>query len=96
MRVMLRATLDTEKGNELLRSGKMPHMIQQTLDHLKPEAAYFLPLGGKRTCLLVVDLADSSDLVPAGEPFFTEMDAEVEVLPVMNAEDLQRGLGKLG
>lgn len=95
MRVMLRATLDTEKSNELQRSGKLPELIQQTMDHLKPEAAYFLPDGGKRTCWMVLDIADSSDLVPVGEPFFLEMGAEVEVLPVMNAEDLRRGMEKM-
>ena len=31
-----------------------------------------------------------------GEPFFMEVDAEVEVVPIMNAGDLQKGLGKLG
>jgi hypothetical protein len=35
-------------------------------------------------------------MVPFGEPFFMAVDAEVEVVPVMNAEDLQKGLGKLG
>ncbi|MFD5554801.1 MULTISPECIES: hypothetical protein [unclassified Streptomyces] len=95
MRVMLRATLDTEKTNELRRNGKLSEMIQQTMDELKPEAAYFLPMGGRRTCLMVLDMADSSDLVPLGEPFLTDLGAEVEVLPIMNAEDLQRGLGKL-
>ena len=45
---------------------------------------------------MVFDMPDSSDMVPFGEPFFMAVDAEVEVVPVMNAEDLQKGLGKLG
>ncbi|WP_399886885.1 hypothetical protein ACGH7X_20685 [Streptomyces sp. BBFR51] len=40
MRVLLKATLDTEKANEAIRSGKLPELISQTLDHIKPEAAY--------------------------------------------------------
>jgi hypothetical protein len=44
----------------------------------------------------VFDMPASSDMVPFGEPFFMALDAEVEVVPVMNAEDLQNGLGKLG
>jgi hypothetical protein len=35
-------------------------------------------------------------MVPFGEPFFMALDANVEVVPVMNADGLQQGLGKLG
>ncbi|MBM7088556.1 hypothetical protein G3I31_13625 [Streptomyces sp. SID9913] len=95
MRVMLKATLDTEKANEVVRSGRMPELVKETLQRLQPEAAYFGPLGGRRTCLLVLDLADSSQIPAAGDPFFTEFGAEVEMTPVMNAEDLQKGLSQL-
>ncbi|MGW6292007.1 DUF3303 family protein [Streptomyces sp. NPDC055058] len=95
MRVMLKATLDTEKSNEVVRSGKMPELVKETMERLQPEAAYFGPLGGRRTCLLVLDLDDSSQIAPAGEPFFTQLGAEVEITPVMNAEDLQKGLSQL-
>jgi hypothetical protein len=39
---------------------------------------------------------ESSDMVPFGEPFFMALDADVEVVPVMKADDLQKGFGKLG
>ncbi|EHN72174.1 hypothetical protein ACIP29_15830 [Streptomyces coelicoflavus] len=96
MRVLLKATLDTEKANEAIRSGKLPEVISRTLDQLKPEAAYFGPVGGRRTALLVFDMQDSSELPPTGEPFFTELNAEVEVSPIMNADDLRKGLSQLG
>ncbi|MFF5341718.1 DUF3303 family protein [Streptomyces althioticus] len=95
MRVMLKATLDTEKSNEAIRSGKLPEMMQETIERLHPEAAYFGPLGGRRTCLLVLDVEDSSQIPPIGEPFFAQFDAEVEMTPVMNAEDLRKGLSEL-
>ena len=41
-------------------------------------------------------MPDSSDMVAFGEPFFMGLDANVEVVPVMNGDDLQKGLGKLG
>lgn len=95
MRVLLKATLDTEKGNEAIRSGKLPELMKETLDQLKPEAAYFGAIGGKRTALLVLDMADSSQLPPFGEPFFMQLGAEVEVCPIMNADDLQKGLSQV-
>jgi hypothetical protein len=95
MRVMLKATMDTEKANEIILSGKMPELMKNILEHLKPEAAYFGPLGGRRTALLVFDMQDSSELPATGEPFFTQLNAEVEVLPIMNAEDLQKGLAQM-
>ena len=70
MRVMLKATLDTEKSNEAIRSGKLPEMMQETIERRPPEAADFGPRGGRRTCLLVLDVEDSSQIPPIGEPFF--------------------------
>ncbi|MFJ3226034.1 hypothetical protein ACIPJS_22120 [Streptomyces sp. NPDC086783] len=96
MRVMLKATMDTDKANEALTSGKMPQLIKETMEHLRPEAAYFGPEGGRRTCYLVFDMSDSSELPPVGEPFFTQLNAKVEVFPIMNADDLQKGLSQLG
>lgn len=95
MRVMLKATLDTDKANEVLRSGKMQDLLAETLEHIKPEAAYFGPEGGRRTCFLVFDMKDSSDLPPVGEPFFSHLNAQVEVFPIMNLDDLKKGLSQL-
>ncbi|MDN0198231.1 DUF3303 family protein [Streptomyces sp. S.PNR 29] len=95
MRMMLKATLDTEKANEAIRSGKMPELLKEQLDHLKPEAAYFGPENGHRACFFVFDMQDSSQLPPTAEPFFSQFNAEIEVFPVMNAEDVQKGLSQL-
>ncbi|MFI7016815.1 DUF3303 family protein [Streptomyces sp. NPDC050164] len=95
MRVMLKATLDTDKGNEAIRGGKMPQLMQEAMEKLRPEAAYFGPEGGRRTCFMVFDMQDSSQMPPALEPFFTGLNAEVEVFPVMNSDDLQKGLSQL-
>ncbi|MFI2377228.1 hypothetical protein ACH5AO_19445 [Streptomyces sp. NPDC018964] len=45
--------------------------------------------------LLVVHMQDSSEVPPVGEPFFTHLNAQVEMCPVMNVEDLQKGLSAL-
>ncbi|MFE0809975.1 hypothetical protein ACFW4M_07390 [Streptomyces sp. NPDC058794] len=95
MRVLLKATLDTEKSNEVIRSGRMADLIKETVDHVKPEAAYFGTLDGRRTALLVFDMQDSSQLPPIGEPFLMELNAEVDVCPIMNGDDLAKGLSQL-
>ncbi|WP_328670577.1 DUF3303 family protein [Streptomyces sp. NBC_00328] len=96
MRVMLRATMDTEKANELIRSGKLPQLMQETMERLKPEATYFTTYEGSRACYMVFDLQDSSRIPVIAEPFFTELGARIDLSPVMNAEDLHKGLSQLG
>ncbi|MEU6140034.1 hypothetical protein ABZ848_06680 [Streptomyces sp. NPDC047081] len=95
MRVLLKASLNTEKANEVIRSGKMPQLMQEALENIKPEAAYFTLDHGVRTAYLVFDLKDSSQMPPIGEPFFMDLDAEIDMTPVMNPEDLQKGLSQL-
>ncbi|MEY2243096.1 DUF3303 family protein [Streptomyces sp. BF23-18] len=96
MRVMLRATMDTEKANELIRSGKLPELMRETMERLKPEATYFTTHEGSRACYMVFDLQDSSRIPAIAEPFFMELGARIDLSPVMNAEDLHKGLSELG
>ena len=62
---------------------------------LKPEAAYFTPLDGKRAGMIFFDLADPSQIVEVVEPLFHDLNATTELTPVMNADDLRKGLGKV-
>jgi hypothetical protein len=45
---------------------------------------------------MVFDLPDASDIPPFAEPFFNELNADVQLAPVMNGDDLQKGLSQLG
>ncbi|MGW0545900.1 DUF3303 family protein [Streptomyces altiplanensis] len=94
MRVMLRAVMDTKMSTEALKNGTLPQLLEATMDRLKPEAAYFTGTEGKRSCVMVFDMQDSSQLPSVAEPFF-ELGAEVTVQPAMNREDLQKGLAAL-
>lgn len=96
MRVMLRAELDTEKGNEAIRNGSLQKTMQSALEALRPEAAYFGAHNGCRTAYIVFDLADPSQIPKVAEPFFMEMGAKISLDPVMNGEDLEKGLSALG
>lgn len=92
MRMMVTVKLDTETGNELIQSGKIGDAVEQVLQQLKPEAAYFMSLGGHRAIVMVVNITDPSELVPISEPFWQQLNATVEVTPCMTAEDLKAGL----
>lgn len=72
-------------------------MIKRILDEIKPEAAYFTSQDGHRGGIIVVDLDKASDIPRLAEPFFLELNAEVELHPVMTPEDLaQAHLDTLG
>ncbi|EPH44168.1 DUF3303 family protein [Streptomyces aurantiacus] len=92
---MLRAHLDTQISNEALKSGNLPKIMQSMTERLKPEAAYFGPSEGGRCCTFVFDMQDSSQLPTIAEPLLEGLGAKIEIQPVMNSEDLQKGLAAL-
>lgn len=96
MRTMVRITVPVEAGNAAIRDGSLPKVVGEALDQLKPEAAYFFTgSSGLRTCLMVIDLKDPSDIPGIAERFYMAMNASVQFTPVMNAADLKTGLAKL-
>jgi len=95
MRTMIRVTVPVDSGNRALQDGTLPKTIADTLEKLKSEAAYFFVDGGVRTSIMIVDFKDVSDMPSIAEPLFMQLNAKVEFLPVMNAEELKRGLSKV-
>jgi len=95
MRTLAKISIPVEAGNAAIKDGTLPKIIGETMEKLKPEAAYFGALGGQRTALLVFDLKDSSDLPPLLEPFFLHLHAQVEISPCMSADDLMKGMKQL-
>ena len=95
MRTMIKVKVPVETGNKAFRDGTLQKTILGLLDQLKPEAAYFFPEQGVRTSICVVDLKDPSDIPVIAEPLFENLNASVEFLPVMNADDLKKGFGKV-
>lgn len=95
MRVMLRAVMDTQVSNGAIKTGRLPEIVKSLMDRLDPEAAYFGPGDGGRCCVLVFDLQDPAAIPAIAEPLFQELGAKIEINPVMNREDLQKGLAAL-
>jgi hypothetical protein len=96
MRMMLKAQMDTATASRAIQEGRMPTVMQSMMEMLKPEAAYFGPEGGHRTAFIIFEMDDPSQLPAISEPLFSEFGAHVEVFPVMDRNDLERGLSALG
>jgi hypothetical protein len=95
MRVMARITIPAGPGNQAVSDGSIGTIMQGAAERWKPEAMYFTTFDAQRTAYMVFDMADASDIPPFAEPFFSGFEAEVEIFPVMNSEDLMKGLAKL-
>jgi hypothetical protein len=92
---MLKVLFPVEASNRAMKEGALEKTIGKMLEQLKPEAAYFFPDGGRRSAIFVFNLKEPSDIVLTAEPFFSALNAEVYLVPVMNADDLKAGLAKL-
>ncbi len=95
MRMMLRWTVPVERGNETIKDGSLAQTIESLLEELKPEAAYFWPENGKRAGMMFFDMADPTQIPQIAEPLFLNVNAAVEFVPVMNADDLKKALEKV-
>jgi hypothetical protein len=87
--------METEAGNKAITDGTLPKIMQQLMDKTHPEAAYFGTENGDRTAFIVFDLADASDIPVISEPAFTHLGARITYMPVMDLEDLRKGLAQL-
>jgi hypothetical protein len=94
MRLMMTVQIPTEAGNAAIKDGSLPRIVGNALEALKAEAAYFTDMDGMRTGLIFFEMADSSEIPPAAEPFFQGLSAKIRFTPVMNADEMRTGVGK--
>jgi hypothetical protein len=92
MRMMLKILIPTETGNHTIKDGSLPKIFETTMSKIRPEAAYFVAEHGQRCAMMFFDMNDASDIPGIVEPLFAGLNARVQLLPVMNAEDLKNGL----
>jgi hypothetical protein len=97
MRMLMKVWMPVEPFNTLVRNGTAGAKMQQVLEDIKPEAAYFTAVDGHRGGVIIVNMNDTSEIPRLAEPFFLNFDAEVEFHPCMTPEDLGRAdLASLG
>jgi hypothetical protein len=89
MRFLVKVSIPVEAGNAAAKKDGFK-VIQTILEQQKPEAAYFIADGGRRTGLLIIDITDASDIPRIAEPWFLALNANIEATPAMIPEDLQK------
>lgn len=95
MRMLMTVEMDTEATSASIKDGSLAKMMDSTLSQLHPEAAYFTTHDGHRTAYIVFDLQEPAQMPQIAEPLFSGMKAKIDLSPVMNAEDLREGIGRL-
>jgi hypothetical protein len=89
MRFLIKVSMPVEAGNAAAKKDGFK-VIQTILEQQKPEAAYFIAEGGRRTGILIMDMKDASDLPRIAEPWFLALNAGFEATPAMVPDDLQK------
>ncbi len=91
MRMLMRVQIDTQAGSAAIKDGSLPKAIEMMVDQLKPEAAYFATSDGVRTAYIVFDLAETAQIPVIAEPFFMNLNAKIDLQPVMSVDDVLAG-----
>jgi hypothetical protein len=90
MRFFLYVQIPTEAGNTIVQDPNFLQKIEDYINNVKAEAAYFGPSNGNRTMFFVVNM-DTADMIPKIlEPLFQDFKARVEVHPIMVLDDLKK------
>ena len=94
VRILVTFSMNPEKGDQLIKEGRIGETLGSILDDLQPEAAYFTDVDGTRGGFLVVDMEDASQIPAITEPLFLQLGATVHMQPVMTPEDLRGPAGE--
>ena len=90
MRFLVTVRMPVEAGNAFIRDPKFGDKIKEILTAQKAEVAYFAATGGQRTCIYVIDMPEASKVPSVVEPWWLMVKADVELTPVMGADDLAK------
>jgi hypothetical protein len=94
MRFLIRATIPTEDGNKMVQDPNFLTKLEEYINKVNAEAAYFFEANGSRIASFIVDVQSADQIPVLGEPLFIKMGAHVEFHPVMSLEDLKKGIPK--
>jgi hypothetical protein len=91
MRFLIRARIPAESGNRMVQDPNFITRLEEYINKIKPEASYFMPVEGQRSMAYIVNIERNDQLPSTVEQLF-QWGANVDVIPVMNFDDLKKGL----
>jgi hypothetical protein len=94
MKFLIRATIPTEAGNKMVQDPNFLRKLEEYINKVKAEAAYFFEANGNRIASFIVDVQSADQIPVLAEPLFIKMGAHVEFHPVMSLGDLKKGIPK--
>ncbi len=94
MRILLTFSIQPEKGDALIKEGRIGETMASILEDLQPEAAYFTDVEATRGGFFIVNMEDASQIPAMTEPLLLGLGATVHMQPVMTPEDLRGAAGE--
>jgi hypothetical protein len=92
MRFLIHAKIPTEDGNKMVQDPNFLKKLEEYMNKVKAEAAYFFESDGNRVAAFIVDMQSADQIPVVIEPLFSGMGADVELHPVMSLDDLKKGI----
>lgn len=88
--------MNLEKGNKAISDPQFGKKMNDLLKEIKAEAAYFTSVDGQRGGYVFLNMNDASEIPGIAEPFFLWLGADLEFIPVMKPEDLEKAGPAIG
>ena len=97
MKMLVTIICPVEPFNSLVRNGTAGEIMGRIIESTKPESIYFTELEGHRSVVMVVEVADPSDIPSIAEPWYLNFEANCEFKIAMTPDDLMKAnLPELG
>ncbi len=90
MKFIVKISFTNDAGNAALKDPQFGAKMKQLLSDIKAEAAYFTAVNGQRGGYIVLNMDDASQIPSIAEPFFFWLKADLEFMPVMTPQDLEK------
>lgn len=90
MKYLVKFSFASEAGNAALKDPQFGSKMKQFLSDVKAEAAYFTAVNGQRGGYIVLSFDDASQIPAIAEPLFFWLRADLEFIPVMQPQDLEK------
>jgi len=97
MKMLVNVTCPVEPFNSLVRNGTAGETMGRIIESIKPESVYFTEFDGNRSIVMVVEVANASEIPSIAEPWYLNFEADCEFKIAMTPDDLMNAnLNELG